>query len=321
MNCAGGGVWLLRDLTGKHVIEMASDQVLWNDKEQILCHQTILGKLPSSPSVKEAGYKLVMICFVEVGEGLRAQHDAVAEENKQRAIRSTEEVVRREEAEKREGALKEARERWAKERQELFVEAHQNQLRAIAKHTSILEEKLRSEFATKMKEVATGNKKRLEHTVEKTWLEAGDIRDEAVLQARAEEREKAVREAERVRETVSEEKAIERQQALLEKDQALMLQQTKLEEEKERALEKQRQELTAEMQSKLTALREECDQKFGEMEKTFKQQVAETELVRQELLRMAEQKADWESRHARLKQEFADFIDKVPGFRAEFVLQ
>lgn len=262
-----------------------------------------------------------MICFVEVGEGLRAQHDAVAEENKQRAIRSTEEVVRREEAEKKEGALKEARERWAKERQELFVEAHQNQLRAIAKHTSILEEKLRSEFATKMKEVATGNKKRLEHTVEKTWLEAGDIRDEAVLQARAEEREKAVREAERVRETVSEEKAIERQQALLEKDQAPMLQQTKLEEEKERALEKQRQELTAEMQSKLAALREECDQKFGEMEKTFKQQVAETELVRQELLRMTEQKADWESRHARLKQEFADFIDKVPGFRAEFVLQ
>lgn len=55
MNCAGGGVWLLRDLPGKHVIEMASELVLWNDKEQILCHQNILGKLPSSPSVKEAG--------------------------------------------------------------------------------------------------------------------------------------------------------------------------------------------------------------------------------------------------------------------------
>lgn len=262
-----------------------------------------------------------MTWFVEVGEGLRAQHDAMAEEDKQRAIRSTEEVVRREEAEKRERALKEARDQWAKERQELFVEAHQNQLRAIAKHTSILEEKLRREFVSKTKEIAADNKRQLEHTVERTWLEAGIIRDQAVLLARSEEREKAVQEAERVREVVSEEKAMERQQALLEKEQALLLQQTQLEEERERALEEQRQELTAEMQSKLAALREECDQRYGEMERKFQQQVAETEVVRQELLRMAEEKADWESRHARLKQEFADFIDKVPGFRAEFVLQ
>lgn len=256
-----------------------------------------------------------------MGEGLRTQYESMAEENRQRAIRSTEEVVRREETEKRERALEEARELWAKERQRLFVEAHQNQLRAITKHTGILEEKLRGEFASKMKEIAEENRRQLEHRVEKTWREAGAIQDEAVQQARLEERERAVQEAERVREVVTEEKLIERQQALLEKDQALNIQRVRLEEDKERALDEQHRELTAVMQSKLAALKEECDQRYAELQKKYTQQVAETELVEQELQRMAEQKADWKGKHARLKQEFADFIDKVPGFKAEFLLQ
>lgn len=58
-----------------------------------------------------------MPCLVAaVGEGLRARHEAEAEESKQRAIRSTEEVVRREETEKREKALEEAGGQWERER-------------------------------------------------------------------------------------------------------------------------------------------------------------------------------------------------------------
>lgn len=208
-----------------------------------------------------------------------------------------------------------------RERQQLFVEAHQNQLKAIAKHTTILEEKLRSEFAMKTKKLAAENKRQLEHTVERTWVEAGAVRDEAVQQARSEERERALLEAEQMEQVVAEEKMAERKQALLEKDKALESLRVKLEEEKEEALEEQRLELTVELQSKLTALKEECDRKYAELEEKYECQVAETEMVRQELMRTTEQKREWEHKHARLREEFSDFIDKVPGFGADFVLQ
>ena len=229
--------------------------------------------------------------------------------------------MRREEAEKREKALQEATEHWEKERQLLFVEAHQSQLRAIAKHTGILEEKLRSEFAAKMKKKAAENKSQLEYTVEKTWKEAGTVQDKAVLQARSEERERARQEAERVRRRVAEEKMADREQALLEKERALESQRVKLEEEKQRALEEQEGELTVELESQLKALKAECDQRYAELREKYESQVAATELVQQELEKEAAVRAEWEDRYERLRQEFADFIDKVPGFRAEFVLQ
>ena len=256
-----------------------------------------------------------------MGEGLRERHAAEAEADRQRAIRSTEEVVRREEAERREKAVEAAREQWARERQQLFVDAHQTQLRAIAKHCGILEAKLRDEFATKLKKVAAEDEKQLKDKVEITWVEAGAIRDAEVQQAKAEERERAEREAERVRGMVAEEKMAERERALLEKDQALYSQQATLEEERDRALEKQRQELTAEFQGKLTVMKEECDKEYSTLQEKYDSQVAETEKSQQELLAMAEQKREWEQKHAQLKREFSDFIDKVPGFKAEFVLK
>ena len=266
-------------------------------------------------------YYTCIYAAADVGEGLRARQEAAAEESRQRAIRSTEEVVRREEAEKREKALREAAGRWDKERQQLFVEAHQSQLRAVAKHTGILEEKLRSEFAAKMTRKAAENKTQLEYTVEQTWMEAGTVQDRAVLQARAEERERARQEAERVRGIVAQEKVAERERALLEKDRALESQRVKMEKEKQRALEEKERELTVELQSQLTALRAECDQRYAELQEKYECQVSATELVQQELERETALRAEWEGRHERLRKEFADFIDKVPGFRAEFVLQ
>ena len=259
--------------------------------------------------------------LADVGEGLRAQYEAEAEEHRQRSIRSTEEVVTREETGKREEALKQAREEWDRERQQLFVEAHQNQLRAIAKHTAILEEKLRSEFASKMKQTVAEGEKRLREAVERTWLEARAVQDKAVQQARSEERERARLEAERVRGVVAEEKAAEQEQAQLDKDRALDSQRARLEEEKERALQEQRQELGADMQLKLVAQQEDCDLRHAALQAKYKQQMTVTEEVRQDLMNMTELKAEWEERHARLRKEFADFIDKVPGFRAEYILQ
>lgn len=83
---------------------------------------------------------------VGVGEDLRLQYEAAAEDSKQKAIRCTEEVVRREEEERRQQTLVAARKEWQLERQELFREAHESQLRAIARQNGILEKKLRQEF-------------------------------------------------------------------------------------------------------------------------------------------------------------------------------
>ena len=82
-----------------------------------------------------------------MGEDLRQQYEVAAEESRQKAIRCTEEVVRREEEERRQQALAAARKEWQLERQQLFKEAHESQLRAIARQNSILEEKRRQEFA------------------------------------------------------------------------------------------------------------------------------------------------------------------------------
>ena len=82
-----------------------------------------------------------------MGEDLRQQYQAAAEDSKQEAIRCAEEAVRREEEERRQQALAAARKEWQLERQQLFKEAHESQLRAIARQNRILEKKLRQEFA------------------------------------------------------------------------------------------------------------------------------------------------------------------------------
>lgn len=256
-----------------------------------------------------------------MGEGLREQCEAEAEDRKQRAIRCTEEVVRREEEEKRERALEAAKEEWARERQQLFVEAHQSQLRAIARHNAILEERLRKEFADKLKEVAEEKRRHLVETVERTWSEANGIREAAVQEAREEEREKAADEARRVRGIVEEEKRAAREQALQELSQALESQQTKMEEEKERALEEQRSQLTTEFEARLREVRTECDEKYRALQEEYGSQLAAGRRLEEELQRVTDERKEWEEKHARLRAEFSDFIDKVPGFRGEFLLK
>ena len=44
------------------------------------------------------------------------------------------------------------------------------------------------------------------------------------------------------------------------------------------------------------------------------------QLAKGELQAMADLKAEWEQKHADVKQEFSDFIDQFPGFRGEFLL-
>lgn len=263
-----------------------------------------------------------MLAYIlaEVGEGLRGQYEAETEEKRQRSIRSTEEVVRREETEKREKALQEAKEQWDKERQQLFVEAHQNQLRTIAKHAATLEEKLKTGFEAKMKEVTQQHKHELEYKIEKTWIEAEVVQKKMIQEARLEERAHAEQEAERVMMAVAAEKAAERRQAILEKEREMKIQQDTLGIEKEDALVKQKQDLEIEFQKQFISLREECNQRYEELKKEYETQVAKTGEVQEELVKMAELKTEWEEKYARLRMEFADFIDKVPGFKADYIL-
>lgn len=249
------------------------------------------------------------------------RYDAEAEAHRQRSIRSTEEVVRREESRKREGDLEAARKEWVREKQQLYVEAYQNQLKAIAKHSEALEKKLRDEFSETLKEVATESKRRLEEAVKRTWSEADAICDAKVQQARLEEVEKAAREAEKMSEVVAKEKRVARELSLQEKDQALEMQQERLQRERDMAMEVQRSQLTDEFEIQLEKLRTEWETKYASLQEKYDSQVQATANVEEELGIMTKQRSEWEEKYTQIKVEFSDFIDKVPGFRAEFILK
>ncbi|CAI7995172.1 hypothetical protein GBAR_LOCUS1643, partial [Geodia barretti] len=172
---------------------------MWSEEKKILCHEAIL----------------------EVGEGLRCMREAEVEQERQKAIRSTEEVVRREETQRRDRELEEARQQWKRERQQLFVEAHQSQLRAVAKHAASLEKELRREFADRTRKMVAEHEAALEAAVKSAWEEAGRAREAAVEEARLEEKGRAKADAERVMEEVAEERRAGKRRAELEKAREL----------------------------------------------------------------------------------------------------
>lgn len=244
----------------------------------------------------------------------------MVEEDKQKAIRCTEDVVRREETCRREHELNVARTEWKKERQQLFQEAHQNQLRAIARQNVIFEQKLRKEFAETLIEVQGQHREHVEEVIRQTWEEAEIIKQNAIDDTREEEREMARQEAKRVAECVAEEKSQDAELTAKEKAQALEDQRIHLGQLHSEALGEQKRQLEAEFDEKLGQVCDDYDARLSELQLNLQGQIAENQTLEKDLENMTNLKDEWEEKYMALKQGFSNFIDQFPGFRGEFLL-
>ena len=242
------------------------------------------------------------------------------EEDKQKAIRCTEDVVRREETCRREHELSTAKTEWKKERQQLFQEAHQSQLRAIARQNAILEQKLRKEFAETLVKVQGQHREHVEEVIKQTWAEAEVVKQNAIDDTRKEEREIARQEAKRVAECVAEEKSIEAERASKEKEQALEEERIHLGQLHSEALSEQKRQLEAEFDENLSNVCGDYDARLSELQSNLDGQIVTNQTLERDLENMTNLKNEWEEKYMALKQEFSNFIDQFPGFRGEFLL-
>ena len=258
--------------------------------------------------------------FAGIGEKLRQQYEQSVEEDKQKAIRCTEEVVRREESCRREHELDRARLDWKNERQKLFQEAHHSQLRAIARQNALLEQKLRKEFADTMVEAQDQHREHTEQVIKQTWAEAEIVKKKAIEDTRTEERDLAREEARKVAEQVAEENKKEAEKAAKEKAQALDDQRQYLGHVHSKELDEQRRELEAEFDVRLGEVSDDYEAKILELECRLKHQITVTQGLEKDLENMTGLKNEWQEKYKALKQEFSNFIDQFPGFRGEFLL-
>ena len=258
--------------------------------------------------------------YVGIGEEIHQQYMAAAESAKQKAIRCTEEVVRREEAERLEKTLAATEEEWKQEKKQLFKEAHQNQLKAIARQNAILEEKLRGEFANTLAHAQEEHRQQVKKAIKETWEEAEGVKDMAVLEVRADEQALARDEARKVAEQVAKEKKAAEVLASQKETRALDDQRRHMEVVHQQALEEQRQELERQFEGRLSDVRTQYQAKLDELQSRYEDQLANCQCLEGELQAMTDLKSEWEQKHANVKQEFSDFIDQFPGFRSEFLL-
>ena len=230
-------------------------------------------------------------------------------------------MVEREERQRREEELRKAREEWKNEKQQFFQEAHQNQLRAIALQTTILEKKLRGEFQECLAQTELENNRQLERTIQRTWEEAKVKEGETVGNARREERHLAEEEAERVANRVVQEKKDLWQMAEEEKIKALDEHTKVMEDLCQHALAEQQRELERHHDADSRAMCEEYESGLAKLTQQSCEQETEIQTLRNDLDKMTESRDSWELKYRHLREEFADFIDQFPGFRAEFILK
>ena len=230
-------------------------------------------------------------------------------------------MVRREESQRREEQLSRAEEEWKREKQQFFQEAHQGQLRAIARQTAILEEQLKKEFRAHLDELEAKHAAHLEKTVQKTWDEAELVKEEAVAKTRLEEQHLAEEEARRVANRLAQEKQRDKEEAEHTMAQALDQRTQYMQQICQQSLAEQKREL-AEQHGKEMAIKSgEYEARIARLELQLSDKVAENNQLTTDLHEMTESRDSWELRYQNLKIEFSDFIDQFPGFRAEFLLK
>lgn len=229
--------------------------------------------------------------------------------------------MEREQTQIRQDELARAREEWNLEKQRLFQEAHHNQLRAIARQTGILEDRLRKEFQERLTRVEQEHEEYMELTVRKTWEEARVVREKAVADARHEEQQSAAEEAVQVAARVAQEKKEEKEQAEREKMKALEEHTQYMEELQRKALGQQQRELDKHYAEKIKDLTDKYESMLAQLRQQLNDEVTDNQQLMTDLEEMTKSRNSWEMQYRNLKIEFADFIDQFPGFRAEFILK
>ncbi len=241
-----------------------------------------------------------------------------ADESKQKAIRNTEEYVRREEAERREYELTKVNEEWKIEKKKIFLEAHQSQLKAIARETTIVEEKLREEFREKITLIEDKNKDHLMRMIESVEEEAEKTKNQMVLEARCDEQHQAQETARKVEEKVAQEKKEDRMKAEIEKAKAVEDLTQHMDALCEEALERQRRSMEDCFAAKMKELSDTHESRLGELKRELMGEIDELKCA---LNDMTISRSTTEQKYQDLKVEFSDFIDQVPGFKGDFLLK
>ena len=214
-----------------------------------------------------------------------------------------------------------AKENWKKERHQLFHEAHQNQLRAIARQSSLLEEKLRKEFAGTLQQTAQDHRRELKQTIEKTWEEADLVKLEAVNKARLEEQASAREEALEVAARAAKETKRDSELAEETRIESLVKQKEQMDIECAQALARQKEELELEFKDRVSNICDEYDSRLEELQEKHDEQLVLSRQLQADLKAMTDLKDEWQSKYTTVRAEFSDFIDQFPGFDSEFVLK
>lgn len=258
---------------------------------------------------------------VGIGETLQHEVERETEENKQKAIRCTEEVVRREEGQRRENELTKAKEEWRREKQQIYVEAHHSQLRAIAKETDILERALRKEFEEDLTRVRAECKHQLEIILQETWREADRLKEQAVTDAHHEEQYLAQQVAKRVAEEVYEEKKKEKEEAEKDKSKALTDLTEYMNDTFQNSLVKKQNEMEEKFAVRINEIQQRHVSQISNLEEQLGDEQANNSGLRVQLQETTDSRDSWKEKYKDLKTEFSDFIDQCPGFRGEFLLK
>lgn len=232
-----------------------------------------------------------------------------------------EEVTRREETQKWEQALAAAREQWKQERKQLFQDAHQDQVRAIATERALLEEKLRKEFADTCVQLKASNEEHLQESIRLAWEEADKIREEATQEARKQEQATAKNNAEDTAHRVAKEKIQAKENAERDQMQALNEERVRLDEKYKKAMSDMKMALEQQFATRLDQVRSDYELKLNELQTTIDEQTAIRTQLERDLAATVELQNETKVKYEALRTEFSNFIDHVPGFRGEFILK
>lgn len=266
-------------------------------------------------------HQSIICCALGIGEAVQHKVVTEAEESKQKAIRCTEEVVRREEALRLDKELTKAKEEWKKERQQIYLEAHHNQLRAIAKETAILEKQLRKEFKGQLAKVKDECRQELERILELTWKEANQLKEGAVANGRQEEQQLALQEAERVAQQVQEETRRAREEAEKNKEKSLADLTETMDVACQAALVEKEREMEAVFDRRIREVQDRHHKELEKVQDELREQLIENESLTACLDETTSSRDNWKEKHVSVKREFSDFLDNCPGFRGEFILK
>ena len=256
-----------------------------------------------------------------IGDALKRKCDEQVEERVHRAVLCAEEVTRREESQRWEQALAAAREEWRQERQQLFHDAHQGQMRAIAKQSAVLEEKLRKEFVETCAQLSDSHEELLQKSIRLAWEEADKIKEDAIQEARKQEQTIARKNAEEHAQTIAKQQRQAKELAERDKKQALDEERVRLNEVHIKAVCDMKIELEQQFAIRMDHMRSDYEAKLNEVQATLEEQIAIKTRLERDLAVMEELRNETERKYEALKTEFSNFIDHVPGFRGEFILK